>query len=102
MTKRPAYYISVLPPARFGERFDIPEWAYSRAFETMRRYKLRGWGACIVDGSARPVTWLVNGHERPDYKRKLPELEVTARSSDEALMLARARDWNYDSTQRKA
>lgn len=95
MTKRPAYYISVLPPTRFGERFDIPEWAYSRAFETMRRYKLRGWGACIVDGSARPVTWLVGGH-------KLPELEVTARSSDEALMLARARDWNYDSTQRKA
>lgn len=87
------WIITVAPPTRYGEQFDIPEWAYTHACQTARRYKRRGWHACVVQGNAVRVPWFVRGV-------RLDELQVMARSSDEALMLARLKDPGYDETQR--
>lgn len=87
------WIIAVVPPARYGEPFDIPEWSYNEAYRTYRRYKQRGWKACVVQGNAVRVPWFVRGV-------RLDELRVMARSSNEALMLARLKDEGYDETQR--
>lgn len=39
------WIIAVAPPARYGEPFDIPEWSYTHACQTARRYRQRGWRA---------------------------------------------------------
>ena len=54
---------------------------------------MRGWKAVLVPGNARKVPWFVRG-------RGLDEIQVIARSADEAIMLARAKDPNYDEVQR--
>lgn len=46
------WIIAVAPPARYGEPFDIPEWSYTHACQTARRYRQRGWRACVVRGPA--------------------------------------------------
>ena len=89
------WIIAVVPPARYGEPFDIPEWAYAHARQIARRYRQRGWRACVVQGNAVRVPWFVRGP-----RERLDELQVMARSSDEALMLARLKDPGYDETQR--
>ena len=93
------WIIAVAPPARYGAPFDIPEWAYGRACQTARRYRQRGWQACVVPGNEVRVPWFVRGFARGRWER-LDELQVMARSSDEALMLARLKDEGYDETQR--
>lgn len=87
------WIIAVAPLARYGEPFDIPEWSYAHACQTARRYRQHGWKACVVQGNAVRVPWFVRGV-------RLDELQVMARSSDEALMLARLKDEGYDTTQR--
>ena len=93
------WIIAVVPPAQYGEPFDIPEWSYNEAYKTHRRYQQRGWQACIVRGDEARVPWFVRGFARGRWT-KLDELQVMARSSDEALMLARRKDPDYDETQR--
>ena len=78
------WIIAVAPLARYGEPFDIPEWSYTHACQTARRYRQRGWRACVVRGR-----W-----------ERLDELQIMARSSDEALVLARLKVPDYDETQR--
>lgn len=87
------WFIVVQPPANYGEPFDIPEWSYRLAYDTHNRYKARGWDAVLVPGDAEESPWYVRG-------RGLDELQVMARSADEAIMLARAKDPNYDEVQR--
>lgn len=87
------WFIVVRPPANYGEPFDIPEWSYRLGCDTCRRYRMRGWNAVLVQGDAKKVPWFVRG-------RGLDEVQVIARSADEALMLARAKDPNYDEMQR--
>lgn len=45
----PRYIIFVMPPADVAdaEPFDIPEWGYDFACAIARRYRDRGWKACI-------------------------------------------------------
>ena len=93
------WIIVVAPPARYGEPFDIPEWSYREACKTARHYRQHGWRACVVQGNAMKVPWFVRGFSRGSWER-LDELQVMARSSDEALMLARLKDPGYDETQR--
>lgn len=90
---RVKWFIVVQPPANYGEPFDIPECSYTHACQTARRYRQRGWKAILVPGSARKVPWFVRGIG-------LDEVQVIARSADEAIMLARAKDPNYDEVQR--
>lgn len=87
------WFIVVQPPANYGEPFDIPEWSYRLGYDTYRRYKMRGWNAVLVPGDAENVLWFVKG-------RGLDEVRVVARSADEAIMLARVKDPNYDEVQR--
>ena len=87
------WFIVVQPPANYGEPFDIPEWSYELAYDTHDRYKARGWKALIVPANARKVPWFVRG-------RGVDEIQVDARSADEAIMLARAKDPNYDEVQK--
>lgn len=93
MAKKPAWIIKVVPPKRLGEPFEIPEWSYDYGCTTVRRYKARGWSAVLIVGNAEEFPWFVRG-------RGLDELQITARSVDEALMLARLEDPNYDAVQR--
>lgn len=93
MAKKPAWIVSVTPPKRFGEQFDIPEWSYDQGYTMVRRYKARGWSAVLICGNADESPWYVRG-------RGLDELQVMARSADEALMLARLEDPDYDEVQR--
>ena len=87
------WFIVVQPPANCGEPFDTPEWSYKLGYDTCHRYKMRGWDAVLVPGDARKVSWFVRG-------RGLDEVQVIARSADEAIMLARAKDPDYDEAQR--
>lgn len=87
------WFIVVQPPADYGEPFDIPEWSYKLAYDTHCRYKARGWKAVLVPCGAKKVPWFVRGSG-------LDEIQVIARSADEAIMLARAKDPNYDEVQR--
>lgn len=93
------WIITVAPPTRYGEPFDVPEWSYSEACKTARRYRQRGWQACVVQGNEVRVPWFVRGFVR-GRRTVLDELRVMARSSDEALILARLKDPDYDETQR--
>ena len=87
------WFIVVQPPANYGEPFDIPEWSYRFGCDTCRRYRMRGWNAVLVPGDAKKAPWFVRG-------RGLDEIRVIARSADEAIMRARAKDPNYDEVQR--
>ena len=87
------WFIVGRPPANYGEPFDIPEWSYRLGCDTCRRYRMRGWNAVLVPGDAEKVPWFVRG-------RGLDEVRVVARSADEAIMLARAKDPGYDEAQR--
>lgn len=89
----PEYIVFVMPPKDVdAESFDIPEWSYDMACDTAKRYRDRGWKACIVDYGAPRRRWHVNG-------KVLPELTVMARSADEALTRARAARDGYDTVQ---
>lgn len=87
------WFIVVQPPVNYGGPFDIPEWSYKLGCDTRRRYEMRGWRAVLVQGDAKKASWSVRG-------RGLDEAQVIARSADEAIMLARAKDLNYDEAQR--
>lgn len=91
----PTYIVFVMPPKGVDvESFDIPEWGYDHACVTARRYRDRGWKACIIDYGAQSKVWLVTGMD-------LPKLTVLARSMDEAIIRARMIDTKYDAVQLK-
>lgn len=90
---RAKWFIVVQPPDRYGDPFDIPEWSYKLGCDTCRRYRMRGWKAVLVPGDAKKAPWSVRG-------RGLDEVQVIARSADETIMLARAKDPGYDEVQR--
>lgn len=80
----PEYIVSVMPPSDEDvEPFDIPEWGYGCACATARRYRERGWEACVIDHGTPFAPWSAG---RPDG----PDIRVTARTRDEACIRARA------------
>ena len=89
----PKYIVFVMPPKGVdAEPFDIPEWGYDYACATARRYRDRGWKACVIDYGEHFGVWLATG-------TSLPKLTVIARSADEAIMRARAIHEGYDGIQ---
>lgn len=89
----PRYIIFVMPPKGVdAEPFDIPECRYDFACATARRYRYRGWKACVIDYGEHFREWLATG-------TSLPKLTVIARSADEAIMHARAIHEGYDGIQ---
>lgn len=89
----PKYMVFVMPPKGVDvEQFDIPEWGYDCACATARRYRDRGWKACVIDHGERFRVRLATGID-------LPKLTVLARSADEAIMRARAIHEGYDGIQ---
>lgn len=89
----PKYTVFVMPPKGVdAASFDIPEWGYDYAVATARRYRDRGWKACIIDYGEHFRAWLATG-------MSLPELTVLARTADEAIILARAVHEGYDGVQ---
>lgn len=54
----PMYIVFVMPPKGVdAEQFDIPEWEYNAAMATAKRYRERGWHACIIDYGMPFVLW---------------------------------------------
>lgn len=80
----PEYIVFAMPP--YGLHggtgpFDIPEWDLDAAMDTARRYRARGWGACVIDYGTPAVPWRAG---RPDG----PDACVMARTRDEARIRA--------------
>ena len=91
----PTYIVFVMPPRGVdAEPFDIPEWDYDCAVDTAKRYRERGWKACIIDHGMPFVPWCAKRLDGPD-------IHVIARTCDEACIRARAIDEKYDSFQRE-
>lgn len=92
---KPRYIIFVMPPRGVDvEPFDITEWNYDYAVDTAKRYRERGWEACIIDYGMPFVPWRAGRLDGPDIR-------VMARTCDEACIRARAIDEKYDSFQRE-
>lgn len=90
----PEYIVFVMPPAdEDAEPFDIPEWEYGAALDTMRRYHERGWHACIIDFGEPFVPWRAVRLDGPDIR-------VMARTCDEACIRARVISADCDTFQR--
>lgn len=90
----PEYIVFVMPPSGGDAKpFDIPEWGYDYACATARRYRERGWEACIIDYGTPSVPWRAG---RPDG----PDTHVMARTRDEACIRARAIGYDCTSFQR--
>ena len=80
----PEYIVFVMPPEGEDVRpFDIPEWGYDYACATARRYRGRGWEACIIGYGTPSVPWRAKRLDGPDIR-------VMARTRDEACIRARA------------
>lgn len=80
----PEYIVFVMPPSDEDvEPFDIPEWGCDCACATARRYRERGWEACIIDYGTPFVPWRAGRLDGPDIR-------VMARTCDEACIRARA------------
>ena len=80
----PEYIVFVMPPEGEDVRpFGIPEWGYDYACATARRYRERGWKACIIDYGTPFVPWHAKHLDGPDIR-------VMARTCDEACIRARA------------
>lgn len=90
----PEYIVFVMSPEdEDAESFDISEWSYDDAAATAKRYRERGWKACIIDFGTPFVLWRV---KCPDGD----EISVWARTCDEACISARAIRHDCDSFQR--
>ena len=82
----PEYIVFVMPPYEpYGDTgpFDIPEWDFDAAIDTARRYRERGWKACIIDHGTPFAPWRARRLDGPDIR-------VMARTRDEACIRARA------------
>ena len=91
----PMYIVFVMPPKGVdAEQFDIPEWEYDAAVDTAKRYRERGWDACVIDYGTPFAPWLIM---RPDGGTT----GIMARTYDEACIRARAFNEDYDSFQRE-
>lgn len=91
----PEYIVFVMPPEdEDAEPFDIPEWSYDDAGATAKRYRERGWKACIIDFGMPFVPWRA---KRLDGDA----ISVLARTCDEACIRARAVSEDYTSFQRE-
>lgn len=89
----PRYIVFVMPPKGVDAKpFDIPELEYDFACATARRYRNRGWKACVIDYGEHFGVWLTTD-------MSLPKLTVLARSADEAIMRARAIHEGYNGIQ---
>ena len=90
----PEYIVFVMPPMNEDtEPFDIPEWEYDAAVDTAKRYRERGWQACIIDYGTPFAPWLVKRHGGQ-------VIGVMARTCTEACIRARAISEDYDCFQR--
>lgn len=87
------WVVIVQPPAGCGDAFDIPERSYESACGTRDRYRARGWKALVAPANVRKIPWFVRGSG-------VDEIQVDARSADEAIMIARAKNQSYDEVQR--
>lgn len=86
----PKYIVFVMPPRGVdAEPFDIPEWSYDCAVDTAKRYRERGWEACVIDHGMQFVPWRAKRSDGPDIR-------VMARTCDEAVI--RTRTISYDCT----
>nr|DAH39902.1 MAG TPA: hypothetical protein [Caudoviricetes sp.] len=91
----PEYIVFVMPPTDGDvEPFDIPEWEADAAMATAKRYRERGWKACIIDYGTPFVPWRVRRLDGPD-------IHITARTYDEAYIRARAISYDCTSFQRE-
>lgn len=80
----PEYIVFVMPPSgEDAEPFDVPEWGHDCACATARRYRDRGWKACVIDHGMPFVPWRA---KRPDG----PDIRVMARTRAEAGIRALA------------
>ena len=90
----PEYIVFVMPPKGVdAESFDISEWEFACALDIARRYRERGWSACIIDYGMPFVPWLAKRLGGPDMR-------VFARTCDEACIKARAISEDYCCFQR--
>lgn len=90
----PEYIVFVMPPTdEDAEPFDIPEWSYGYAADTAKRYRDRGWEACIIDYGMQFVPWRA-------WRLDGPDIRVMARTCDEACIRARAISYDCTSFQR--
>lgn len=90
----PEYIVFAMPPEdEDAEPFDIPEWSRDGAAATAKRYRERGWKACIIGLGTPSVPWRA---KRPDG----PDIRVMARTRDEACIRARAISHDCDGFQR--
>lgn len=86
----PEYIVFVMPPeGEDAEPFDIPEWEFDAALATAKRYRDRGWKACIIDFGTLFVPWRAGRLDGPDIR-------VMARTYDEAVIRARAVSYDYN------
>ena len=92
----PEYIVFVMPPGGMdAEPFDIPEWGYAEALDTMGRYRARGWEACVVDFGTPAVPWRARRLDGPDIR-------VMARTREEAAIRACAISYDCAGFQRMA
>lgn len=91
----PEYIVFVMPPSdEDAEPFDIPEWEFDATMATAKRYRERGWKACVIDYGTPFVLWRVT---RSDGSA----IRIWARTCDEACIKAHAISYDYTSFQRE-
>lgn len=91
----PEYIVFVMPPEdEDAVPFDIPEWSYDDAVDTAKRYRERGWKACIIDYGTPFVWWRAMRLHGPDIR-------IMARTCDEVVIRARAVNENYNCFRRE-